>query len=191
MSEFTSSELFSGCDGKSKSLFIPIEVNVGENVQGVYNVTGTGDVNITDQLEHLHKKQKLSFDDTESVNLLTGDSLDTLSEDEYLMTDNICVCSTPRVPLDPILNDCHVLQPLSSLSIYSDKKKGTNRAKRRCRICGTHCSFYCEKCSDLPNGKIVAYCNPFAVTHKPCYFKHLLPPAVSRSYKRSQSTLNY
>jgi len=67
----------------------------------------------------------------------------------------------------------HLLQPLSCLPVYVSKLNGKNRANRRCRICGIHCSFYCEKCSDWESGKIIPICNPFTTARKPCYFKHM------------------
>lgn len=84
----------------------------------------------------------------------------------------------------------HVLQPLGSLPQYLGKKNTQNRAKRRCKLCSCHCSYYCEQCSDPTAGKLVCYCNPFTTAKKPCYFTHLdnLSNMSPRSFSTSSSS---
>jgi hypothetical protein len=76
-------------------------------------------------------------------------------------------------PSRPIHSRHHLLQPLGSLPQYLGKKNTQNRAKRRCKLCSTHCSFYCEQCSDVAQGILICFCNPFTTAKKPCYFNHL------------------
>lgn len=118
---------------------------------------------------------------------------------DYQITNPISMLVPTTLPgpvvdvREPILTNhglYHVLQPLGSLPQYLGKKNTQNRAKRRCKLCSCHCSYYCEQCSDPPAGRLVCYCNPFTTAKKPCYFSHLdnLSNLSPRSFSTTSSS---